>query len=213
VPRQISFALADVFRQEAVASVARCRVCACGARARVSRQPHAPRQPRPRRPRAAPPPPANNSDVPSMSLEQQRCSIDAVCGRARAGRGRGRARVRGWGRGRGERGVRDMRCGTAGGANPACRSTSCPAVRAPATELPPTRHPEQNSPVAHKALHFDLVMESTAICEFRRLGRTNLEPGNLTYLAKLTAEFTAGRPYGELGASGLHEIPVCAPKW
>jgi len=111
---QISFALAAAFRQEAVASVARCRVRACRARARVSRQPHAPRQPRPRRPRAVPPLPASDSDVPSMSLGQQRCSIDAVCGRARA---------RGWGRGRGERGVRDMRCGTAGEANPACRST------------------------------------------------------------------------------------------
>ncbi len=33
-------------------------------------------------------------------------------------------RARGRGRGRGERGVRGMRCGTAGGANPACRSTS-----------------------------------------------------------------------------------------
>jgi hypothetical protein len=52
-------------------------------------------------------------------------------------------------------------------------------------------------------------MESTAICEYRRPGRTNLEPDNLTYLAKLTAEFMAGRPCGELGGSGLDEIPAC----
>jgi hypothetical protein len=102
------------FRQEAVASVARCRVRARGgpgpclpsaARAPPASPPAAPGRPAS---------PANDSDVPSMSLGQQRCSIDAVCGRARAG---------GWGRGRGERGVRDMRCGTAGGANPACRGT------------------------------------------------------------------------------------------
>ena len=81
----------------------------------VPRQPHAPRQPRPRRLWAALPSPANSSDVPLMPLERQRCSIDAVCSGWRA---------RGRGRGRGERGVRGMRCGTAGGANPACRGTS-----------------------------------------------------------------------------------------
>jgi hypothetical protein len=70
-------------------SVARCRVRACGARARVSRQPHAPRQPRPR---AAP-------GRLAFSGQRQRCSIDAVCGRARAGAGaRVGPRKRGTGR-------------------------------------------------------------------------------------------------------------------
>ena len=94
----------------------------------VPRQPHAPRQPRPRRLWAALPSPANSSDVPLMPLERQRCSIDAVCSGWRA-----RGRVRG----RGERGVRGMRRGTAGGANPACRGTS---IR---LDLVPFRNPHE----------------------------------------------------------------------
>ena len=65
VPRQISFAPAAALRHEAAASVGRCRVPRLRWPGRVPRQPHAPRQPRPRRPRAAPPSPANGSDVPT----------------------------------------------------------------------------------------------------------------------------------------------------
>jgi hypothetical protein len=41
-------------------------------------------------------------------------------------------------------------------------------------------------------------------------GRTNLEPGNLTYPVTLTTGLTAGRPTAGRGASGPDEIPVCA---
>ena len=102
----------------------------------VPRQPHAPRQPRPRRLWAALPSPANSSDVPLMPLERQRCSIDAVCSGWRA---------RGRGRGRGERGVRGMRCGTAGGANPACRGTSFPRARGRSCRTP-RRLPSSSEP-------------------------------------------------------------------
>jgi hypothetical protein len=36
--------------------------------------------------------------------------------------------------------------------------------------------PKQNSPVVHETLHFDLVMESAAICEFARPGELTSNP-------------------------------------
>jgi hypothetical protein len=79
------------------------------------------------------------------------------------------------------------------------------------TELPLT-HPSKIRQLCTKHSISILVIESTAICEYRRPARTNLEPGNLTYLAKLTAELWPADPCGELGGSGLDEIPVCVPE-
>ena len=108
------FTPAAALRQEAVASAGRGPVRACGGPAVCPASRTRPASLAPGWSWAAPPSPANSTYVPWVPLEQQRCSIDAVCSGWRA---------RGRGRGRGERGVRGMRCGTAGGANPACRST------------------------------------------------------------------------------------------
>ena len=113
VPRQILFAPAAALRREAVASVGRCRARACGGPARVPRQPHAPR--RPACPRGPGPPCltlSRTAAVPPVPLGAARCSIDAVCSGWRAA---GRAAEED------QPGDAGHRCGTAGGANPACR--------------------------------------------------------------------------------------------
>ena len=80
--------------------------------------------------------------------------------------------------------ARDTDCASAGAATP--------TVRMAAEAAPPSKIRQLYT--KHSISIW--VMESAAICEFARPGRTNLEPGNLTYLVKLTTGVMAGRPSG-----------------
>lgn len=91
--------------------------------------------------------------------------------------------------------ARDTDCASAGAARP--------TVRMAAEAAPPSKIRQLYT----KHSISILVMESAAICEFTRPGRTDLEPGNLV---KLTTGLMAAHP-ARLGASGPCEIRGCAP--